>query len=170
VGQVIGTAASDTSEGRGLLGKLGFRVPGPGEVGRPEIGRPQQGPDRVAELLSGARSACPELSTPKSMANRPLSVAVAFEVDTKGKVDRQTLRVVESPDRPAMEQRFHAHIYVVGAKARSDGNNIDPARYDSLVTHEVTQHVVSLAFRPALKQGQAVRSTVLIACEASQPG
>ena len=161
VGQVMESPNAAASEG-GLLGKLGFRVPVPGE-----LGPPTGGVDRVAELLRGARSACPELRTPESWAKRSIAVAVAFVVDTNGKVDQRTLRVIESPNRPAIEQRFHAHIYVVGAKARPDGKHMDPAGYDSLVTHDVAQHVSTLAFRPALKQGQPVPSTVLIACEAS---
>jgi hypothetical protein len=164
IGQVIATAASDAWHGRGLLGILGFRVPGPDE-----IGPPRRGLDRVAELVTGAGSACPELRLPAALAHRDLAVALAFVVDTSGLVDRATLRVVESPSQPPTEQRFHSHIYVVGATVRPDRSGIDPTGYDSVVTHEVASHVADLVFRPALKEGRKVRSTVLISCQTSPP-
>ena len=172
VGQVIATAASDTSTDHGILGKLGFRVPGPDEVGvrgPDEIGLVGRGLDRVAELISGTGSACPELRPPAAWTHKQLVVAVAFVVDTVGAVDRETLRVVDSPGRPQTEERFQSHVYVVGATVRPDPSRTDPAGYDSIVTHEVASHVAALVFRPALKQGKAVRSTVLISCQTS-PG
>src|SRR6185312_1484480 len=145
IGQVISAPGSDASSGPGLLGNLGFQVPGPGE-----IGPPKRGLDRVAELLAGAGSACPELRPPVALAHRGLAVTVAFEVDTRGAVDRNTLRVIETPGRPQTEHRFQSHIYVVGAKVRPDRGHIDPAAYDSVVSHEVASHVADLAFRPAV--------------------
>jgi hypothetical protein len=162
IGQVIATAASGASRGRGILGILGFRVPGPDE-----IGPPRRGLDRVADLVTGAGSACPELRPPAALAHRELAVAVAFVVDTNGVVDRATLQVVESPGRPPSQQRFRSHIYVVAATVRPDRSRIDPAGYDSVVTHEVASHVADLVFRPALKEGRKVRSTVLISCQTS---
>jgi hypothetical protein len=164
IGQVITTAASDASPGSGLLGRLGFRVPGESEVGTAN-----RGIDRVAELPMGAGSACPELRVPAQWAAQALAVTVAFVVDTNGKVDRSTMQVLESPGRPQTEHRYHSHIYVVGATVRTDPRHIEPAVYDSLVTHEVASYVADLAFRPALKQGRVVRSTVLISCQTSRP-
>jgi hypothetical protein len=163
VGQVISVPGSDAPSGPGLLGKLGFQVPGRGEIGPPKSGL-----DRVAELLAGAGSACPELRPPVALAHRGLAVTVAFEVDTHGAVDRNTLGVIESPGRPQTEHRFQSHIYVVGAKVRPDRGHIDPAAYDSVVSHEVASHVADLVFRPALKEGRTVRSTVLISCQTSR--
>jgi len=37
------------------------------------------------------------------------------------------------------------------------------------VTHEMTSHAVDLTFRPALEDGQPVRSSVLISCQMLQP-
>ncbi len=174
VGQVIATAASDTSGGRGLLGKLGFRVPGPDEIGSAtpgpdEVDPATRGLDRVAELVSGTASACPELRPPAVWADRGLAVAVAFVVDTGGMVDRKTLRVVASPGRPQTEQRFQSHVIVVGAAIRPDSLRVDPVGYDSVVTQEVASHVADLVFRPALREGRRVRSTVLISCQTSHP-
>jgi hypothetical protein len=94
-------------------------------------------------------------------------VAVAFVVDTNGRVDPQTLRVIESPNRPQSENRVHSHIYIVGATVRDDLERLNPAAYDSLVTHEVASHVADLLFRPALSEGRAIRSTVLVSCQTS---
>jgi hypothetical protein len=163
VGQIIATSGSDVPAEPGLTGELGFRVPGPGEFGPPE-----RGVDRVAELMVGAGSACPELRPPVALAHRGLAVTVAFVVDTRGMVDRTTLRVIESPGRPQTEHRFQSHIYVVGAKVRPDRGHIDPAAYDSVVSNEVASHVADLVFRPALKGGRKVRSTVLISCQTSR--
>jgi hypothetical protein len=163
VGSVVATGGSGPAAKPDLLGTLGFRVPAPGEVGQPE-----RGLDRIAELKGGAGSACPEFRPPIAFARRGLAVTVAFVVDTHGIVDRTTLRVIESPGRPQTEHRFQSHIYVVGAKVRPDRGHIDPAAYDSVVSHEVTSHVADLAFRPALKEGRTVRSTVLISCQTSQ--
>jgi hypothetical protein len=95
---------------------------------------------------------------------------VAFVVDTNGLVDRSTLRVIESPSGAETEQEFHSHIYVVAARVRQARGRIDPAGDGSMLRHEVASHVAELVFRPALKQGRTVRSSVLIACEASGSG
>jgi hypothetical protein len=94
-------------------------------------------------------------------------VAVAFVVDTNGRVDPRTLRVIASPNRPQTENRVHSRIYIVGATAREDRDRLNPAAYDSLVTHEVASHVADLRFRPALREGGAIRSTVLVSCQTS---
>jgi hypothetical protein len=88
-------------------------------------------------------------------------------VDTNGAVDPATLRVIESPDRPQTEHRFHSHIYVVGATVRVDPGRIAPAAFDSVLTEEVASHAAGLVFRPALSEGRAIRSTVLVSCQTS---
>ena len=132
--------------------------PGPGTAGPP-----RRGLDRVAELVDGAGSACPEFPRPAAGATVQAAVAVAFVVDTNGRVDPETLQVVESSAGPQTAHRFHAHIYVVGAKVRGNGDRVGPAAYD----FELTRHVAGLVFRPALRQGQAIRSTVLVSCRMS---
>ncbi|HEY7637242.1 MAG TPA: hypothetical protein VH763_16945 [Gemmatimonadales bacterium] len=139
--------------------------PGPAQ---PQPPAAQGGVDRVAELRVGTGSACPELRPPLELAQRALAVTVAFVVDAHGDVDRNTLRVIESPGRPQTEHRYQAHIYVVGAKVRPDRGRIDPQAYDSVVSREVASHVADLQFRPALKEGRTVRSTVLVSCQTSQ--
>jgi hypothetical protein len=95
-------------------------------------------------------------------------VAVAFVVDTSGKVDPSRIHVVESPGREPAGRGFYPRIYVVGTKA-GPTRGVDPAGYDSLVTHTVTSHIAALRFRPALVGGRPVSSTVLVACHQS-PG
>lgn len=163
IGQVVTTPGSDCSAGGGLLGKLGLRVPDTG------LGPARRGLDRVAELMSGAGSACPELPPPGAWARRDFVVAAAFVVDTNGMVDPATLQVIESPGRPRTDQRFHSRIYVVGARVRPDQRQLDPVVYDSVVSHEVASHVADLVFRPALEKGRTVRSTILISCQTSRP-
>jgi hypothetical protein len=143
--------------------KLGFRVPETGE-----IGRPKGGIDRVAELVPGAGAACPVIPVPAAWTHRGLAVSMAFVVDTNGMVDRTTLQVIESPSRPLTEHRFQSHIYVVGTKVQPKAGPVNAAAYDSVVTREVASHVADLMFRPALKEGRTVRSTVLISCQTSQ--
>jgi hypothetical protein len=92
---------------------------------------------------------------------------VAFVVDTNGTVDQRTLRVTDAPGGPPGEKQFHSHIYVVGAGAPTAGDPVEPAPNDSVLTSEVTSHVAGLHFRPALSQGQAIRSTVLVSCQVS---
>lgn len=94
-------------------------------------------------------------------------MSVAFVVDTNGAVDPVTLRVIESPNRPQTDHRFHSHSYIVGATVRDDPERLDPAAYDSLVTLDVASHVADLVFRPALRDGRAIRSSVLVSCQTS---
>jgi hypothetical protein len=162
IGQAIPTPGSDATPGRGLAGMLALRAPAVGEVGPS-----RRGLDRVAELVNGAGSACPELPRPAAWATRQIAVAVAFVVDTNGRVDPRTLRVIESPSRRQTENRVHSHIYIVGATVRDDPDRLTRAAYDSLVTHEVATHVAELLFRPALSESRAIRSTVLVSCQTS---
>jgi hypothetical protein len=124
---------------------------------------------RAATLVTSAGSACPKLPVPPEWGGREVSVAVAFVVDTSGKVDASRLQIVESPGRQSAGRGFYPRIYVVGTRAAANPGRVDPARYDSLVTHAVTKHVEALQFRPALVGGKPVRSTVLVACHRS-PG
>jgi hypothetical protein len=158
IGQVMATPHSNSAGSRGLAGMLGPT---------PSVRPARLGQNRVAELVGGASSACPELRLPATWTRQQFAVAVAFVVDTNGAVDRATLRVIESPGRPRTEHRFHSHIYVVGATVRSDRGRMNPAAYDSVLTTEVASDIAGLAFRPALREGRAVRSTVLVSCQRS---
>ncbi|HEU4953497.1 MAG TPA: hypothetical protein VFT28_02945 [Gemmatimonadales bacterium] len=122
---------------------------------------------RAAALVSPAGSACPALPVPREWGEREVSVAVAFVVDTSGKVDPTSLRVVQSPGRISAGRGFYPRIYVVGTK--SAPSRLDPAGYDSVVTQAVTRHIVGLLFHPALVGGRPLSSTVLVACHRS-PG
>jgi len=124
---------------------------------------------QAAALVTPAGSACPELPVPSKWGGRPVSVAVAFVVDTSGKVDPSQLRVIQSPGREPTGRRFYPRIYVVGTKAGPAADHLDPAGYDSLLTRAVTSHIAGLRFRPALVGGRPVSSTVLVACHRS-PG
>jgi hypothetical protein len=160
IGQIIPTTHSDSTGGRGLAGMLGFRAPAGVEPA-------SRGLDRVAELVGEAGSACPELRPSAAWAKRQFAVAVAFVVDTNGAVDPATLRVIESPGQPRTDHRFQAHIYVVGARVRVDPGRIPPAASDSVLTGEVASHVAGLMFHPALREGLAIRSTVMVSCQTS---
>jgi hypothetical protein len=144
--------------GIGLVGTLGFRGPTP--VAQPA----RHGLDRLPELVGAASSACPELGPP-ARGERQSAVAVAFVVDTNGRVDQATLQVIESPGRPRTDHGFHARVYVVGASLRVDPGRSPPAADDSVLTQEVASHVAGLVFRPALKEDHAIRSTVLVSCQ-----
>jgi hypothetical protein len=145
-------------------------TPPPAETG-PESGPPvPRGVYQAAALVTPAGSACPELpAAAPEWDGREVSVAVAFVVDTSGKVDPSRIHIVESPGRQPAGRGFYPRIYVVGTKAGPGRAGVDPARYDSLVTHAVTSHIAALQFRPALVGGRPVRSTVLVACHQS-PG
>jgi hypothetical protein len=158
IGPIMATPHSDSAGTRGLAGR-----PGPASSVRPA----RLGQNRVAELVGGASSACPELRLPATWSRRQFAVAVAFVVDTSGAVDRATVRVIESPGRPRTEHRFHSHIYVIGATVRTHRGRMNPAAYDSVLTTEVASDIAGLAFRPALREGRAVRSTVLVSCQRS---
>jgi hypothetical protein len=121
---------------------------------------------QAAALVTPAGSACPELPAP-AWNRREISVAVAFVVDTGGKVDPARIHIVESPGRQSAGRGFYPRIYVVGTKAGPARGGVDPAHYDSLVTHTVINHIAALQFRPARVGGRPVRSTVLVACHQS---
>jgi hypothetical protein len=154
-------ALVDSTGGRGPAGMLGL------QVSTTSVGQARRGLDRVVELVGGAGSACPELRPPAAWNRRVFAVAVAFDVDTNGAVDPATLRVIESPGRPQTDHRFHARIYVVGASVRVDPGRIPAAAYDSVLTEEMASHVAGLMFRPALREGLPIRSTVLVSCQTS---
>jgi hypothetical protein len=124
---------------------------------------------QAAALVTAAGSACPELPAAPAWRGREVTVAVAFVVDTSGKVDPARIHIVESPGREPAGRGFYPRIYVVGTKAGRTTGSVDPARYDSLVRNAVTSHIATLQFRPALVGGRPVRSTVLVACHQS-PG
>jgi hypothetical protein len=124
---------------------------------------------QAATLVTPAGSACPELPVPPEWNGREVSVAVAFVVDTSGRVDPSRIQTVESPGRQSAERQFYPRIYVVGTKAGPVRGGANPASSDSVVTQAVTSHIAALRFRPALVGGRPVRSTVLVACHHS-PG
>jgi hypothetical protein len=158
-GQIIAPADSDSTGGPGVAAMLGFQAP---TIGADPGGG---GVDRVPELVGGASSACPEPRPPGSRTSRQSAVAVAFVVDTNGVVDRATLEVIESPGQPRTDHRFHARVYVVGASVQMDPGRTPRAADDSLLTEEVASHVAELVFRPALREGHAIRSDVLVSCQ-----
>ena len=142
-------------------------TPPPAETGT-ESGPPvPRGVYQAAALVTPAGSACPELPAAPAWVGREVAVAVAFVVDTGGKVDPSRIHIVESPGRLPAGRGFYPRIYVVGSKAGPTRGGVDPARYDSLVTNAVTSHIAALQFRPALVGGRPVRSTVLVACHQS---
>ena len=157
IGEIVSTPHSDSAGGRGLAGLLGFR--GPTAAVEPA----RHGLDRLPELVGGTGSACPE---PRSSgAGRQSAVAVAFVVDTNGRVDPATLQVIESPGQSRTDHRFHARVYVVGTTLRVDHGRIPPPASDSALTEAVASHVAGLVFLPALKEDRVVRSTVLVSCQ-----
>jgi hypothetical protein len=136
----------------------------------PDNGPPvPRGVYQAATLVTPAGSACPELPVPPEWYGREVSVAVAFVVDTSGRVDPSRIQTVESPGRQSTGRRFYPRIYVVGTKAGPARGGVNPASFDSLVTLAVTTHIAALRFRPALVGGRPVGSTVLVACHHS-PG
>jgi hypothetical protein len=160
IGEIVPTSHSDSTGGRGLAGMLGFR--GPTAAVEPA----GHGLDRLPELVGGTGSACPEPRPSGAGTRRQSAVAVAFVVDTNGRVDRATLQVIESPGQPRADHQFHARVYVVGASLRMDpGRTPPPAANDSVLTEEVASHVAGLVFRPALRADHVIRSTVLVSCQ-----
>jgi hypothetical protein len=124
------------------------------------------GTTRVAELLGAAGTACPALRRALSNRRGELTVAVGFDVDADGAVDPTTLHVVRSPAQPQIEHRFYSHIYAVAGSASLDAAMPEiEAAYDSALTRDVLRHVAVLQFRPALRDGHPVRSTVLVSCQ-----
>jgi hypothetical protein len=160
IGEIVPTPHSDSTGGRGLAGLLGFR--GPTTAVEPA----RHGLDRLPELVGGTGSACPEPRPSGAGARRQSAVAVAFVVDTNGRVDPATLQVIESPGQPRTDHRFHARVYVVGTSLRVDHGRIPPpATNDSGLTEEVASHVAGLLFRPAMREDRVIRSTVLVSCQ-----
>jgi hypothetical protein len=159
IGQIVPTSHSDSTGSRGLTGMLGFR--GPTAAVEPA----KHGLDRLPELVGAASSACPDLPPPAASSTGHSAVAVAFVVDTNGKVDRATLQVVESPGRPRTDRQFHARVYVVGATGPVDHGRPPPVANDSVLTEDVASHVAGLMFRPALRADRVIRSTVLVSCQ-----
>ena len=126
--------------------------------------------DRGAALVSGAGSACPALPLPAAWSGRDLAVSVEMVVDSNGRVDRSALRVVESATRAPPGHAYYPRIYVVGARLEKQEERLDAAGYDAMLTEAVIRHVARLTFRPAMKNGRPVSSTVLIACQRSTDG
>ena len=167
----------DGARGPDLLARLGFSVPGAaGHVSsldqRPGLaeGDPEgKRGIRVAQLLTADGTACPSLRRPPTWGKRDLAISVAFVVDQRGLVDPRSLRVVESPNQPQTDFRYYSHIYAVSSTARVDGKLGDiAAAYDSVLADEVLSHVANLLFRPATRDGEPVRSTVLVSCESPE--
>jgi hypothetical protein len=158
IGEIVPTPHSDSTGGRGLAGILELR--GPTAALEPA----RHGLDRQPELVGGTGSACPEFRSSAARTRRQSTVAVAFVVDTNGRVDRATLQVIESPGQPRTDHRYHARVYVVGANLRMDSGRTRPTASDSALTEEVASHVAGLLFRPALREDRVVRSTVLVSC------
>lgn len=164
IGQV-GAGGRNAMEGAGILDRLGFRP-----TTRQEVGASNPGEDQVAELVTGTSSACPALDAPARWSRRSLVVSVSLVVDSTGAVDQKSIRVVESPDHPQSDRRYHSHIFVVAAALKGDPGATTPDRYDSLMRSELSSHAAGLIFRPAMEDGQPVRSSVLISCQLLQPG
>ena len=158
IGEIAPTPYSDSTGGRGLAAMLGFRGP----TTAVEAGR--HGLDRVPELVGGTGSACPE-PRPSAAGTKQSAVAVAFVVDTNGRVDRATLEVIESPGQPRTDHQFHSRVYVVGASQGVHPARTPPAANDSVLTEAVARHAAGLVFRPAMKADRVIRSTVLVSCQ-----
>lgn len=147
-------------------GAVAAVTPAPPPEPSPEPGPPPlaRGVDRAAALVTPAGSACPALPLPDLEMRREVVVAVAFVVDTSGRVERSGVRLVESPRHQLGGRGYYPRIYVVGTKAGRDAQRVHPAGYDSMVSHVMASHVAALRFEPALVDGRPVRSTVLVAC------
>jgi hypothetical protein len=123
-----------------------------------------RGENRTATLVTTAGSACPELPAMGDGGSGEVTVAVAFVVDTSGRVDESAIRVVESPGLPPSDRGFYPRIYVVGARVARERERVARAAYATLVATTVSSHVAGLEFRPALRDGRPVSSAVLVAC------
>jgi hypothetical protein len=123
--------------------------------------------NRTATLVTTAGSACPELPAMDDGGSGEVTEAVAFVVDTSGRVDRSAIRVVESPGLPPSDRSFYPRIYVVGARVARERGRVARAAYATLVATRVSSHVAGLEFRPALRDGRPVSSSVLVACHRS---
>lgn len=131
-----------------------------------------RGSSQVAELLTKAGDACPELRLPRPDAGRTgLEVAVSFVVDSLGAVDASTLQVVQAPGRSVLEMRFIPHIYALGATARVDRRLPEAtADFGAIIARDVLRHVAGLQFRPGTRNGRPTRSSVMISCRSEQSG
>jgi hypothetical protein len=91
---------------------------------------------------------------------------VTFIVDTVGRIDQATMRVVQAPGRPDAEPGFVPHIYTVSASARVDRSlPTEVSEYGAIVADDVLSHVSSLRFRPGSRNGRPAKSMVLISCQ-----
>jgi hypothetical protein len=143
VGQIVPTAHSDSTS----------------------VEPSRHGLDRLPELVGGTGSACPELRASATTPTGRSAVAVAFVVDTNGRVDPATLQVLESPGQPRTDHRFLTRVYVVGASLRVNRGRSPPTADDAVLTKEVASHVANLVFRPALLADRVIRSTVMVSCQ-----
>jgi hypothetical protein len=159
LGQIVSTAHWDSTSGREPAGMLGFRVP------TTSLEPSRHGLDRLPELVGGAGSACPELRASATRTTGQSAVAVAFVVDTNGRVDPATLEVLESPGQPRTDHRFLTRVYVVGANLSVNRGRSPPTADDAVLTKEVASHVAGLVFRPALLADRVIRSTVMVSCQ-----
>lgn len=125
----------------------------------------RHGLDRLPELVGGTASACPELRASATGTTGQSAVAVAFVVDTNGRVDPATVEVIESPGQPRTDPRFLTRVYVVGATPRVNRGRSPPTADDAVLTREVASHVAGLVFRPALLADRVTRSTVMVSCQ-----
>lgn len=125
----------------------------------------RRGVDRLPELVGGTGSACPELRASATRTTGQSAVAVAFVVDTNGRVDPATLQVLESPGQPRTDHRFLTRVYVVGATLRVSRGRNPPTADDAVLTREVASHVAGLVFRPALLADRVIQSTVMVSCQ-----
>ncbi len=118
----------------------------------------------VADLIGSVATACPILRRLYAGPDEVI-VSIGFDVDVEGVVDSATMHVVQSPAKPLDERQHYTHRYSVGTRDKVDRalRALAPA-YDSVVTADVRQHVAALQFRPALRNGRPIRSSVLISC------
>jgi hypothetical protein len=126
------------------------------------------GMGRAAELRGNPSDACPQLRRPRSGPGHrdTLAVAVTFIVDTIGRIDRATMRVVQAPGHPEVHAGYVPHIYTVSASARIDRSlPTEVTEYGAIVVHDVLRHVSGLRFRPGSRNGRPAQSMVLISCQ-----
>jgi hypothetical protein len=122
----------------------------------------------VAELIGSPENACPVLRLPEHGHAARIVVSVGFDVDVSGLVDPATLHVVQSPTRQYGEREHYTHRYfVASSEKKDDAIRASQPTYDSVVTRDVRQHVAALRFRPALRDGRPIRSSVLISCQSA---
>jgi hypothetical protein len=132
-----------------------------------------RGSSHVAELLTKAGDACPELRRPQHLdaGETGLEVAVSFVVDSLGGVDPATLQVLQAPGAPVSEMGFIPHIYAVGTSARVDRQLPEAApEFGAIIAGDVLRHVAGLRFRPGTRNGRPTRSSVMVACRSELSG